>query len=251
MNIETKFYSNNWSNLYERRTSCLNYVEEEHGKAVILGPAGDLHGSSLERLQAQHEFCQFLLLHQHLFKFSVQYLAPALVLRDQLLELHVVHRWRLTPAFRKHAILWPFTYPPLTYYWTVLLILDHSYVCRWEINKFENCWYKSVRVLEVLKLSFQRFLNLSSSERDVSGPILGHLSNNRWSGGILKLNCEWEKKKEQCELNVQCLRELTLSDRSRPHGPSYSTSVFDLQVEIRTSVMKRGTELSGESWTKR
>ncbi len=35
-------------------------------------------------------------------------------------------------------------------------------VYRWEINKFENCWYKSVRILEVLKLLFQQFLNFSS-----------------------------------------------------------------------------------------
>ncbi len=57
-------------------------------------------------------------------------------------------------------------------------------ISRWEINKFENCWYESVRILEVLKLLFQQFLNLSSSQRDLSGPILGDLSNNRWSGGI-------------------------------------------------------------------
>ncbi len=36
----------------------------------------------------------------------------------------------------------------------------------WEINSFENCWYKSVRIIEVLKLLFQQFLNLSSSQRD-------------------------------------------------------------------------------------
>ncbi len=53
----------------------------------------------------------------------------------------------------------------------------------WEINKFENCWYKSVRILEVLNLLFQQFLNLSSSQRDMSGPIIGALSNNRWSWG--------------------------------------------------------------------
>ncbi len=35
----------------------------------------------------------------------------------------------------------------------------------------------------VLKLLFQQFLNLSSSQRDMSGPILGALSNNRLSGG--------------------------------------------------------------------
>jgi hypothetical protein len=58
------------------------------------------------------------------------------------------------------------------------------FISRWEINKFENCWYKSVRILGVLKLLFQQLLNLSSSQRDMSGPILGVLSNNRWSGVI-------------------------------------------------------------------
>ncbi len=56
-------------------------------------------------------------------------------------------------------------------------------ISRWEINKFENCWYISVRILEVLKIWFQQFLNLSSSQRDMSGPVLGALSNNRWSWG--------------------------------------------------------------------
>ncbi len=54
---------------------------------------------------------------------------------------------------------------------------------RWEINKFENCWYKSVMIIEVLKLLFQQFLNLSSSKRDMSGPLLSDLPSNRWSGG--------------------------------------------------------------------
>ncbi len=57
-------------------------------------------------------------------------------------------------------------------------------ISRWEINEFENCWYKSVRILEVLKLLFQQYLNFSSSQRDMSGPILGVLSDNMWSGGI-------------------------------------------------------------------
>ncbi len=43
-------------------------------------------------------------------------------------------------------------------------------ISRWEINKFKNCRYKSARILEVLKLLFQQFLNLSSSQRDRSGP---------------------------------------------------------------------------------
>jgi hypothetical protein len=59
-------------------------------------------------------------------------------------------------------------------------------ISRWEINKFKNCRYKSVRILEVLKLLFQQFLNLSRSQRDMSGPILGSLSNYRWSGGTTR-----------------------------------------------------------------
>ncbi len=37
-------------------------------------------------------------------------------------------------------------------------------ISRWEINKFKNCWYKSVRILEVLELLFQQFLHMSSSD---------------------------------------------------------------------------------------
>ncbi len=55
-------------------------------------------------------------------------------------------------------------------------------ISRWEINKFENCWYKRVKILEILKLLIQHFVNLSSSKWDMSGPVLGVLSNNRWSG---------------------------------------------------------------------
>jgi hypothetical protein len=66
-------------------------------------------------------------------------------------------------------------------------ILDSAFnlgplISHWEINELENCWYKSVRILEVLKLLFQQILNLSSSQWDVSGPILRALSNNRWLG---------------------------------------------------------------------
>ncbi len=67
------------------------------------------------------------------------------------------------------------------------LLLDRALnlgplISRWEITKFQNCWYKSVRFLEVLKLLFHQFLNLSRSQRDMSGPRLGDLSNNRGSG---------------------------------------------------------------------
>jgi hypothetical protein len=74
------------------------------------------------------------------------------------------------------------------------LLLDSApnlgpHISHWEINKFETCWYKSVRILEVLKLLFQQFLNLSSSQRDMNGPILGYLSNNRWLG-VIYINLE-------------------------------------------------------------
>jgi hypothetical protein len=92
---------------------------------------------------------------------------------------------------------WLSSYPysnVLTFQRSTMLHPDHLFldsapnigplISRWEINKFENCRYKSVGILEVLKLLFQQFLNLSSSQRDMSGPILGDLSNNRWSGVI-------------------------------------------------------------------
>ncbi len=62
---------------------------------------------------------------------------------------------------------------------------------RWEINKCEYCWYKSVRIIDVLKLSFQQFLNLSSSQRDMSDPKLGALSNNMWSWGFRLYSSSW------------------------------------------------------------
>ncbi len=72
--------------------------------------------------------------------------------------------------------------PPITYYWTVPLILDHAYIVG-KLIRTKIADNKSVRILEVLKLSFQQFLNLWSSRRNISGPILGGLSNNRRLGG--------------------------------------------------------------------
>jgi hypothetical protein len=82
------------------------------------------------------------------------------------------------------GVLRVFTIPPDH------LLLDSApnlgpLISRWEINKFENCWYKSVKVLDVLKLLFEQFLNLLISQLDTSGPMLGDLSNNRWSEGTL------------------------------------------------------------------
>jgi hypothetical protein len=67
------------------------------------------------------------------------------------------------------------------------LLLDTSHnigplVSRWELDKFENCWNKSFRTTKILTLLYQQFSNLLISQRDMSCPRLGALSNNRWSG---------------------------------------------------------------------
>jgi hypothetical protein len=92
-----------------------------------------------------------------------------------------VIRQALIPFFKKSSFV-SLNKPPDH------LLLDSApnlglLISRWEINKFENCWYKIVRILEVLMLLFQQFLNLPSSQQDMRGPILGALSNNRWSWG--------------------------------------------------------------------
>ncbi len=65
------------------------------------------------------------------------------------------------------------------------LILDHSYL----VGKLTGLKiaHTSVRILKVLKLLFQQFSNLSSFHQGISGPILGALSNNRWSGGTISV----------------------------------------------------------------
>ncbi len=78
-----------------------------------------------------------------------------------------INWWLLT------ILLLSFSVPTITFYWTVPLCV-------------QKCLYKkSVRILKVLKLLFQQFSNLLISERDMSGPRLGALFNNRWSG-VLK-----------------------------------------------------------------
>jgi hypothetical protein len=71
------------------------------------------------------------------------------------------------------------------------LLLDRSpnigpLISHWELDKFENCWNKSIRTCKILTLLYQQFLNLIISQRDMSGPRLGALSNNRWSGGKIE-----------------------------------------------------------------
>ncbi len=67
------------------------------------------------------------------------------------------------------------------------LLLDRSpnigpLVSRWELDKFKNCWYKRYRTFKILTFLYQKFLNLLISQRDMSGPRLGALSNYRWLG---------------------------------------------------------------------
>ncbi len=67
------------------------------------------------------------------------------------------------------------------------LLLDRSpnigpLISRWELDKFQNCWNKSLRTSNIRTLLHQQFLILLISQRDMSGPRLGALSNNRWSG---------------------------------------------------------------------
>jgi hypothetical protein len=54
---------------------------------------------------------------------------------------------------------------------------------RWELDKFKNFWNKSFVTSKILTLLYQQFSNLLISQRDMSGPRLGAMSNNRWSGG--------------------------------------------------------------------
>ncbi len=55
-------------------------------------------------------------------------------------------------------------------------------ILRWELDKSESCWNKSFRTSKILTLLYQQVSNLLSSQRDISGPRLGALSNDRWLG---------------------------------------------------------------------
>ncbi len=57
------------------------------------------------------------------------------------------------------------------------------------LNKFKNCWNKSFRNSKILTLLYQKFSKLLISQRDMSGPSLGTLSNNRWSGSTNACSC--------------------------------------------------------------
>ncbi len=52
-------------------------------------------------------------------------------------------------------------------------------ISRWKLDNFKNCWNESFRTSTILTLLCQQFSNLLISRRDMSGPRLGALSNNR------------------------------------------------------------------------
>ncbi len=56
-------------------------------------------------------------------------------------------------------------------------------ISRWELDEFKNCWSKIFRTSEIPALLYQQLSNLLIPQRDMSGPTLGTLSNNRWLGG--------------------------------------------------------------------
>ncbi len=58
-------------------------------------------------------------------------------------------------------------------------------ISRWELENFKNCWNQRFKTPKILTLLYQQFSNLLISQWDISGPRLGALSNNRWSGVLL------------------------------------------------------------------
>ncbi len=65
----------------------------------------------------------------------------------------------------------------------ILTLLGPLISC-WELDKSKNCWNKSFRSSKILTLLYNKFSNSLISQRDMSGPRLGTLSNNRWSGSV-------------------------------------------------------------------
>ncbi len=98
--------------------------------------------------------------------------------RVKPISLMTTNEFRMGLVWESAVQVQPTEYPHINYYWKVPLILDHSYLV-WKSTTLKIA-DASVRILEVLKLLFfQQFLNFSGSQRDMSGPILGALYNNR------------------------------------------------------------------------
>jgi hypothetical protein len=101
-----------------------------------------------------------------------------------------VNAVQMIECSHKSYVLYEFHVPPDH------LLLDRSpnigpLLSPWELEKFENCRNKSFRTSKILKLLYQQFSNLIISQRDMSGPRLGTLSNNRWSGVSYSLILIW------------------------------------------------------------
>ncbi len=109
------------------------------------------------------------------------------------------------PFFSLCHLFWTFheTLPPDH------LLLDSApnlgkLISRWELDKFKNCWNKSFRTSNILTFLYQQFSNLLHSQKDMSGPRLGALSNNMWSGGTTRLSFSF-KEQTVVEWSVQSM----------------------------------------------
>ncbi len=183
------------------------------------------------------------------------YWARRVALSTHLHLFYPLFLFLFSPSFSQFLVI--FYIPPDH------LILDNTpnlgpLISRWKINQFENCWYKSVRILEALKLLFQQFLNLSCSQRDMSGPILGALSNNRWSGGtraqiIIYCQLTFEfiyivSARVDMKHQFQLMAGVT-------EGHSQFIWIYSKAI-VRTfstppKIQKRGCKLSHNGWTRR
>ncbi len=106
-------------------------------------------------------------------------------------------------------------------------------IFRWELDKkFKNCWsksFRSFRTSKILTLLYQQFLNLLISQRDMSGPRLGELSNNIWSGGTIY---------NQFELGSEIVTGTqTKTLKWSPLSPVYFKWCWLLFYEIRSEVL--------------
>jgi hypothetical protein len=126
------------------------------------------------------------------FKFKCSAWSTRLRLRH-FAEHHLVQHYPVwlelaSPRrIRQMKPCWTFSnYPSITYSWTVFLDSapnNGPLITRWELDKFIICWNKSFRTSKILTLLYQQFSNLLISQRDMSGPRLGALSNIWWSRG--------------------------------------------------------------------
>ncbi len=71
----------------------------------------------------------------------------------------------------------------------------------WELDKFKNCSNKSFRTSKILTLLHQQVSHLLFSQRDMSGPRLRELSNDRWLGG----NINWSKVTRYSQPLLLCI----------------------------------------------